>query len=439
MMQPTRKWPGLPIWFIGGLGFYFGLAPASAAVAGEGLPVVVENSVASVPVPAGAGAGTSLAECIHMALERQPAIAAQRASLGAAVGGQRALANIRLPAFIVRDLPIRRQQAGLGVEIAAASIDQAQHETVYAVTRTYFSVIYARDQERIARGVVDHFKATHDTAKRLVEGGSRDVTTGTLDRIAVYQRLAETKQIQAAKGVDRALAALKEAIGMGPEGSIDVPGDKLPEPSVQVDKQQIIGLALARRSEMSQAGNLAEVYCLEVAAQGKSWRARVQTFASASDIHYRSIPQGTTDPEYRPGAIGPEMPTMLVGSKADRTERARAFSARAAAVADKTRNLVALEAEDAFIKWEEATLKIPSTREAATRAAKLADDMRKDFGAEQKVKAEDLVTVEVLSAQAQAQHIETIYQQILALAALERVTAGGFHAALAGSVSRPQE
>ena len=130
---------------------------------------------------------------------------------------------------------------------------------------------------------------------------------------------------------------------------------------------------------------------------------------------------------------------MLVGSKADRTERARAFSARAAAVADKTRNLVALEAEDAFIKWEEATLKIPSTREAATRAAKLADDMRKDFGAEQKVKAEDLVTVEVLSAQAQAQHIETIYQQILALAALERVTAGGFHAALAGSVSRPQE
>ena len=51
-----------------------------------------------------------------------------------------------MPVFLARDLPIRRKQARLGVTIAEASLSQAEWETVYAVTRTYFGVVYARQQ-----------------------------------------------------------------------------------------------------------------------------------------------------------------------------------------------------------------------------------------------------------------------------------------------------
>ena len=46
------------------------------------------------------GAPLSLAECIHLALERQPRIAAQRASLAAAEDGSRALEGLKFAALI---------------------------------------------------------------------------------------------------------------------------------------------------------------------------------------------------------------------------------------------------------------------------------------------------------------------------------------------------
>ncbi len=60
----------------------------------------------------------------------------------------------------------------------------------------------------------------------------------------------------------------------------------------------------------------------------------------------------------------------------------------------------------------------------------MANDLNKDFAAGQRVKVEDVVNAHVLASQARSQYNEYLYQQILALAELERVTAGGFRAAL---------
>jgi hypothetical protein len=68
------------------------------------------------------------------------------------------------------------------------------------------------------------------------------------------------------------------------------------------------------------------------------------------DIHARPIPQGTRNTEYRPDAVGPEMPPSLAGHRQDRMARAGEFNARAAVV-DKTRNLIVLEAENSFFQW----------------------------------------------------------------------------------------
>jgi outer membrane protein TolC len=445
MGNTHRMWQRLRTRFVGGLALplLFPLYPAAHAE--ELIPeftlqaVPQRSSSAASNISSGTQAqpaALTLPECIQLALEKQPAIAAARASLAAAQAGQRGLDSIRVPTFLVRDLPIRRQQARIGVAIAAAGVEQAEHETVYAVTRLYYTVLYARAQKKVADDVVAHMEATRTTAQRLLDGGSREVTTSTVDKITVYQRLAQTKQADATQGVERALAGLREAIGLDPCYPLKVAAEPLPAPNLTLNRDEVVALALARRGELVQVTDFAEITCLEVKAQGTRRRPQMKTFASGAGIHARPVPQGISNSEYRPGAIGPEMPVSMAGSRDLRMERARDLYARAQAVVDKTRNLIALEAEDTYLKWKEASAKVAATREASEKGAKLAEDTRRDFGAEQKVKAEDVLTNEVLASQAQAQYNEARYQLILALAALQRITAVGVNAGLAGPAAQ---
>jgi outer membrane protein TolC len=401
------------------------------------LPLLLALCVSLVGQPRGAAAdpkpapALGLPECLQLAHERQPRIAAQRASLAAAEDGQRALDALRFTAALIdHEIPVRRKQAALGVEAATAALDQTERETTYAVTRTWFTVLYAREQERVAQGVVARLTETHNAARRALESGARDATTADVDRSGVYLRLAETKRTQATQGVKRALVALREAIGLGPDAVLDVPAGRLPVPDARPDRDEVVKAALARRGEVIQANVFAQVACLEVEAQGTSIHQRVQTFAAGSDIHSRPVPQGVHDTEYRPGAVPPEMPTLLAGSRTERVKHAESLHDRAEAAAEVARNLVTLEAEDAFLRWEEAAEQVRQAREAADTGDKLADALSKDYAAGQKVKLEEVINAQVLASQARSQYNEYLYRQILALADLERVTAGALCAGL---------
>jgi outer membrane protein TolC len=380
---------------------------------------------AVAPVAAAPAQPLDLGACINLALQRQPRIAAARASLAAAEDAKQALDALHLAAVIVEpEIPVRRRQAYLGVAAAAAALEQAEHETVYAVTRTYFTVLYAREQERVARSVVDRLGAVNEVARGQVQSGAKNVTTTDVNRTNVYLRLAQTQQIKAAQGVKRALAALREAVGMGPDCRLDVVAGKLPELNAKLNLDEVLAGALARRPELAQVGIFSEVTCLEVDAQAASIRRRLETFAAGSDIHSRPVPLGEHNEEYKPGAIIPEMPTLLVGSRHDRVRHARDLHARAEAAVEGTRNLVALEAEDAFLRWEEATLQVTAAREAANAGDQLADDLTKDFTSGQKVRVEEVVNARVLGSQARSRYNEFLYRQILAIADIERITGG---------------
>jgi outer membrane protein TolC len=402
------------------------MAMAWPCDAQEPLPAPAASTPAAV-----SSVALDLAQCLHVALHRQPRVAAQRASLAAAEAGSRGLEALRIPTALDHEIPIRRQQAALGITAAAAALDQAERETVYAVTRSYFTVVYAREQERIARSVVERLGAVRDTAKRQLDAGARDVTSSDVQRTTVYLRLAETKRLQATQGVRRALAALREAVGLGCDvAPLDVPAGPLPEPDARPNEDEIIAAALARRGELVRAKVFADVTCLEVEAQGTSMHPKMATFAAGSDIHGLQVPQGVHNHDYRPGAVPPEMPTLLAGPRPERVQRARALHARAAAVVEVTRNLIVLEAEDAYLRWEEAVREAAKAREAADTGDQWANDVSKDFTAGLKVKVEEVINARVLASQARAQYHEFLYRQILALAELERVTGGGFCAGL---------
>src|SRR5688572_30019288 len=90
------------------------------------IPFTVASEVpAQTPEPETSGAAPAasvqavarlgLAECLQIALDKQPNLAAARASLAAAEAQRQGLHDLRLPAVLLggRELPIRRKQAAL--------------------------------------------------------------------------------------------------------------------------------------------------------------------------------------------------------------------------------------------------------------------------------------------------------------------------------------
>ena len=124
------------------------------------------------------------------------------------------------------------------------------------------------------------------------------------------------------------------------------------------------------------------------------------------------------------------MPTQLVGSKYDRVCRAMAFSQKADAVYESAHSLIVLEAENGFFELELATEKLRLEKEKHDLAIELLKYTRENLP---NIKAKDQVfQVEVLVAKAQSDYVEAVFQHLLALSALERITAGGISPAFPG-------
>jgi outer membrane protein TolC len=436
-------------WFLwGGLALPVFLAHSPEGLTEEGPPLAPQQVIiipaqapaqetTPAPVPQETGK-LDLPTCRRIGLEKQPALAAARATLAAAQARQQSLEQMHLAGIIRHDLAIRRQQADRGVQVAQAQLTQAEFETIYAVTRTYVGVLYAQAQLRVADRVLSNtpegLPFLRDLAENIYKNRTRpDVKAWNVDQIEVYISVARGRKQEALEGLERAKAGLREAMGVDPNFPIDLSDQKMPRLDVPVSLDVVTALAFERRGEISQAALAEEIVCLEVKAQGTSHHPKLETFAAGSDIHAQPAPQGVRNGEYRPGAINIEMPTEMVGSKSNRVEQARALHARAAAVNEKTRGLVALEVKSAFLKWEETRNQSKEYGEARDKARHVYDTLRGERGFDPKDKAGgkpdlgDLLNAAVQASQTEVQANQAQYLHLLSLAALERVTAGGFN------------
>jgi len=183
---------------------------------------------------------------------------------------------------------------------------------------------------------------------------------------------------------------------------------------------------LSNRGEMEQASAALRLMELEIEAQRRvCFNPVVKTFAAAADVHAKQIPQGISNGEYRPDAIGPEIPGNLVGKRGARVQRAQDLTNRAEAVVDKTHNLITLEVEAFYLKWEEAAIKARILGKTTALAADIAKRVQKVFN-EGQASGEELLRSRTMEDQAQAMYNEALYNHALALAGLERATAGGY-------------
>jgi outer membrane protein TolC len=382
-----------------------------------------------------------LADCLAISQQRQPSLVASRARLAAAQTKVAALDSLGGVTGLLRpELPVRRQQARLGVDIARADLNRLEVENRYVVTRAYLSVLYARAQRRALNDLVEDLSYLRNRIKTAVEKNERpEWTPATVDLITLYLRRAEARRAEADRGVQVSLAALREAMNLEPVVCLRIADEAIPQPEVRVCREEILAAALARRGESIEAGMATEAAGLEADAQARSCRrGSVRTFAAGADLHAGHVPQPIYGEEFRPGGIPLAMPTVLVGPRAARVESARELSDQAAAVAQKTRNLIVLETEDAYFSWEEWSQKAAVYRDAEEVGHRLARRLREEIRGSLKRVIEGVLPESLLIAQASTDYNEALFRRALALAALERVTGGAFCAGLANAPEKTE-
>ena len=211
----------------------------------------------------------TLADCLHIGREHQPSIQAAVASLGSAQMAQKGLNEIRFGSRLSKELPVRKQQSSFGVAAASANLCQVQRDVDCSIARMYFSVLYAREQKKVAESISARLRATVAVGETLLgkEGALADLNTLSIERAKLYAQLASARVDEANRGLQRAGAALREAMGVGPECPFVVIEDKLPPVISGVNKDQIVQMAESMRGEVSMASSAAYIARLEIKAQ----------------------------------------------------------------------------------------------------------------------------------------------------------------------------
>lgn len=378
--------------------------------------------------PAEVATRYTLGEALAIAHSKHPQLTALKASMNAALLKERGLGEVkRTIGFLSPDIEYREKQSDLGLKAAMAEYDQGGHDVTYAVVRCYYTVVYAREQAKVAAGAVEDLEANLEQVKKIVEGkggGVRGVTKDTEDQLALAVAYARSRLLDAESGADRARAALREAMGLEPGCRVDVADEMLPEIKAEIKRETVVAHAITRRGEVLLTQMGADVTRLEVCAQwSRKFGLMAATFANAADIHSKPIPGPEREPDYKPGAIGPEMPDRFIGRRDTRVAIAEQYAVRAGATAAQARSLVGLEAEVAHARWAEAAAKVKVTKEGAERARAIRARQKEAAGAE--LNRRDVFLNEVSSTQALAKLNEALYDQVIALANLERITAGG--------------
>src|SRR5262249_21415957 len=147
---------------------------------------------------------------------------------------RQALDNLRLADLLSKDLPIRRQQAALGVIIANAGLTQTEYEVRYGVTRNYLSILYASQQLRLLDRVRTRLLDGRDKAKLLEELGAPNVDKFTTSQFTSFIYQVESRRAEGLGGRERAGAALREAMGVDAAFCLVLAEEPLPELAVEV-------------------------------------------------------------------------------------------------------------------------------------------------------------------------------------------------------------
>jgi len=297
----------------------------------------------------------TLSEALELMNANHPRIHAAEASVRGSEAGLRGVQNLPLFAKLSPDMKYRKQQSELGIEVADAGLRQEIRDTSYGVARSYFLVVYSKQQRDLSAQVLDilvkNIKALE--LKIALKKTPEDEIKMQKLRLGLVE--AKHKNSLATTGFERAKALLiEEAGGRKKIGLIEPMETEFPSYDLlglltPEFIEEMIEKTATVREEIIKSSKASQILALEVNAQRSArFNPKFRTFASGSDLHYIPIGVQGRGENFTPEAITIEMPSSLVGKKSDRVARAQAFADRGAAVEESTKNLIRLEVRNAF-------------------------------------------------------------------------------------------
>jgi hypothetical protein len=398
-------------------------------------------SLQPLPVPAETTAvkKMTLGECLALADVSHPSIRMAEASLSSAMKGMTTLEKLppRLGALVRPDLPFRKEQSRRGIDATAANVALTRQLVANDVTRMYYTFVFAKQQEVIVNEIVEQLNTYLDVVREILKqppnpnDNKLKISKLTENVIIDALKQAEAKRVFARTGCLRAVAALKQAMGVDPVLCEFEPKDtELPIMAGTVTQAQIVDFALSRRPELAQSAAATDIFRLEVCAQAALKTGfQQQTFAAGADLHAIQVPAAIRNGDYKPGATPPEMPANLFGSSTDRASRATDLSRRQDAQYEQVRGLVQLEAINAYLTWKQTADQLALGKQRFDAGRQLADLTRQNTG---NVTQMELVQNFVQAGLAQSNYLDAVYEHVKSMIALERVTAGAVRAGFPG-------
>ncbi len=297
----------------------------------------------------------SLAEALELMNVNHPRIHAAEASLRGSEAGLRGIQNLPLFAKLSPDMKYRKQQSELGIEVSDAGLRQEIRDTSYGVARSYYLVVYSRQQRDLAEQVLDILGKNIAAIELKLALKKTPEDEVKLQKLKLGLIEAKGKKSLAITGYERAKALLREEVGGRMKiGLIEtMEKDFITYELVGLLTpdfiEEIVEKTVEKREEVIKSSKASQILALEVSAQRSArFNPKFRTFASGSDIHYIPIGVQGRGENFTPEAITVEMPASLVGKKPDRIARAQAFADRGAAVEESTKNLIRLEVRNGF-------------------------------------------------------------------------------------------
>jgi outer membrane protein len=389
----------------------------------------------------------SLAECIEIALRQNPAIAQSEAGLESAhagVSGARSSfgpnvdfsasasnsratatgsasswqdrysvsAGASYPLYTGGRNEGRLAQAQASLTSAEASLVQQQNSIAYQVKLAYFGVLRADATVTAREKIKERAQAVLGEAQARFDVGYSP--KGDVLRADADLASTELDLIRARYDSQIARASLLESMGLDPAGDIE-PSEALDFVPREMDKSQLLSEALRNRPELAQtaAQILTAEASLRIAKSGKLPSVSV------------SASRGFSDDRFFPGSgswsygLSLSYPIFDAGSTRASKREAQAGIEQARANDASYRQTISLEIEEAYLNAQVASDSVGAARKfvaSATEAREIA------MGRYQVQKGTllEVTDAEATLASAELSEIQTYYDYMVALAAVDQ-------------------
>ena len=140
---------------------------------------------------------------------------------------QRGDATLVQPIYTFGKISGSMKAAGHGIEVDRAKKEQRRNEVALQVKEYYYGLLLARELKEVVLNVRDDLDKARKKAKELLDKGSPNVDELDLYKLDAFGGEVEKYRLEAAKGEELALTALRTRVGLPPTAEFDIASERL--------------------------------------------------------------------------------------------------------------------------------------------------------------------------------------------------------------------